>query len=62
MTTKLMIAEAEIFERTPPFYGPEDKALVRKAIACERAREAVRELPGSRYKEILLFMLNEGIV
>jgi hypothetical protein len=62
MATELMITESEVDKRTPPFYGPEDKALIRKAIAREKTFAAISELPGSRYKEILLFMLDEGLV
>ena len=62
MATNLEITQAEVDERSPSFYNENDKALVRKSIAREKLEAAVRELPGSRYKALLLFMFEEGLV
>ena len=62
MATNLEITQAEVDERSPSFYNENDKALVRKSIAREKLEAAVRELPESRYKALLLFMFEEGLV
>lgn len=62
MATNLEITQTEVDERTPPFYDEQDQAIVRRGIAREKLEAAVKELPGSRYKALLLFMLDEGLV
>ena len=62
MATELKVTQAEVDERTPPFFNEQDARELRRSIAREKAKAAVRELPGSRYKALLLFMFEEGLV
>ena len=62
MATNLEITQAEVDERSPPFFNEQDIRELRRSIAREKLEAAVRELPGSRYKALLLFMFEEGLV
>jgi hypothetical protein len=67
MTTELKVTQAEIDERVRensdvPYISCFDERDVRLELARETVQAAINELPGSRYKEILLFMLDEGLV
>ena len=67
MATKLEVTERDIADRAkqaglPPGYSGRTEREIRKELAREKTYAAISELPGSRYKEIMLFMLNEGLV